>query len=188
MKSLTSIALRVFCRSRDRQRCIGSSAGSGRPARRYCQWQAPLPGRRPFHLPQPLWAGRQLQRSGAGPGQNGNAIRGFRGSVARSSKRHVGLFRCAIVAPGHCRHLCLCRVAAGPGVGKGYFDPQQLRGVRWRRQFLTSQPSNTQEHLHWCSASLICAPAIVRATGLMSVRSLRGPIGPQYARLWKQAE
>ena len=31
------------------------------------------------------------------------------------------------------------------------------------------------------AASLICAPAIVRATSLMPVRSLRGPIGPQYA-------
>jgi hypothetical protein len=31
------------------------------------------------------------------------------------------------------------------------------------------------------AASLICAPAIVRATSLMPVRRLRGPIGPQYA-------
>jgi len=31
------------------------------------------------------------------------------------------------------------------------------------------------------AASLICAPAIVRAANLMPVRSLRGPIGPQYA-------
>ena len=31
------------------------------------------------------------------------------------------------------------------------------------------------------AGSLICAPAIVRATSLMPVRSLRGPIGPQYA-------
>ena len=31
------------------------------------------------------------------------------------------------------------------------------------------------------AASLICAPAIVRAASLMPVRSLRGPIGPQYA-------
>ena len=31
------------------------------------------------------------------------------------------------------------------------------------------------------AASLLCAPAIVRAAGLMPVRSLRGPIGPQYA-------
>jgi hypothetical protein len=31
------------------------------------------------------------------------------------------------------------------------------------------------------AALLICAPAIVRATSLMPVRGLRGPIGPQYA-------
>ncbi len=31
------------------------------------------------------------------------------------------------------------------------------------------------------AASLIGAPAIVRAASLMPVRSLRGPIGPQYA-------
>ena len=31
------------------------------------------------------------------------------------------------------------------------------------------------------AASLTCAPAIVRATSLMPVHSLRGPIGPQYA-------
>ena len=31
------------------------------------------------------------------------------------------------------------------------------------------------------AASLICAPAIVRAANLMPVRRLRGPIGPQYA-------
>jgi hypothetical protein len=31
------------------------------------------------------------------------------------------------------------------------------------------------------AASLICAPAIVRAITLMPVRRLRGPIGPQYA-------
>ena len=31
------------------------------------------------------------------------------------------------------------------------------------------------------AASLLCAPAIVRAAGLMAVRSLRRPIGPQYA-------
>jgi hypothetical protein len=31
------------------------------------------------------------------------------------------------------------------------------------------------------AASLLCAPAIVRAASLMPVRSLRGPIGPQYA-------
>ena len=31
------------------------------------------------------------------------------------------------------------------------------------------------------AASLICAPAIVRAASLMPVRSLKGPIGPQYA-------
>ena len=31
------------------------------------------------------------------------------------------------------------------------------------------------------AASLICAPAIVRATSLMPVSRLRGPIGPQYA-------
>jgi hypothetical protein len=31
------------------------------------------------------------------------------------------------------------------------------------------------------AASLLCAPAIVRATSLMPVRSLGGPIGPQYA-------
>ena len=31
------------------------------------------------------------------------------------------------------------------------------------------------------AASLICAPAIVRAASLMPVRRLRGPIGPQYA-------
>ena len=31
------------------------------------------------------------------------------------------------------------------------------------------------------TASLICTPAIVRAASLMPVRSLRGPIGPQYA-------
>ena len=31
------------------------------------------------------------------------------------------------------------------------------------------------------AASLICAPAIVRATSLMPVRRLRGAIGPQYA-------
>jgi hypothetical protein len=31
------------------------------------------------------------------------------------------------------------------------------------------------------AASLICAPAIVRAASLMPVRSLRGPIGPQDA-------
>ena len=124
MKSLTSIALRVFAVAV----LSPVTGGSGRPARRHCQWQAPLPGRRLFHLPRPLRAGRQLQRSGAGPGQNGNAIRGFRGSVARSSKRHAGLFRCAIVAPGHCHLFATrCRVA-GPGVGKGYFDPQQLRG------------------------------------------------------------
>ena len=31
------------------------------------------------------------------------------------------------------------------------------------------------------AALLICAPTIVRAASLMPVRSLRGPIGPQYA-------
>jgi hypothetical protein len=31
------------------------------------------------------------------------------------------------------------------------------------------------------AALLICGPAIVRAASLMPVRSLRGPIGPQYA-------
>ena len=31
------------------------------------------------------------------------------------------------------------------------------------------------------AALLICAPAIVRATSLMPVRGLRGPMGPQYA-------
>jgi hypothetical protein len=31
------------------------------------------------------------------------------------------------------------------------------------------------------AASLLCAPAIVRAASLMPVRRLRGPIGPQYA-------
>ena len=31
------------------------------------------------------------------------------------------------------------------------------------------------------AASLICAPAIVRAASLMPVRRLRVPIGPQYA-------
>ena len=31
------------------------------------------------------------------------------------------------------------------------------------------------------AASLICAPAIVRAASLMPVRRFRGPIGPQYA-------
>jgi hypothetical protein len=31
------------------------------------------------------------------------------------------------------------------------------------------------------AASLLCAPAIVRAISLMPVRRLRGPIGPQYA-------
>ena len=31
------------------------------------------------------------------------------------------------------------------------------------------------------AVSLLCAPAIVRATSLMPVRRLRGPIGPQYA-------
>jgi hypothetical protein len=31
------------------------------------------------------------------------------------------------------------------------------------------------------AASLVCAPTIVRATSLMPVRRLRGPIGPQYA-------
>jgi hypothetical protein len=31
------------------------------------------------------------------------------------------------------------------------------------------------------AASLICAPAIVRAASLMPLRSLKGPIGPQYA-------
>jgi hypothetical protein len=31
------------------------------------------------------------------------------------------------------------------------------------------------------AASLMCAPAIVRAASLMPVRGLRGPIGPQYA-------
>ena len=31
------------------------------------------------------------------------------------------------------------------------------------------------------AASLLCAPAIVRAASLMSVHRLRGPIGPQYA-------
>jgi hypothetical protein len=31
------------------------------------------------------------------------------------------------------------------------------------------------------AASLICAPATVRAASLMPVRRLRGPIGPQYA-------
>ena len=31
------------------------------------------------------------------------------------------------------------------------------------------------------TVALICAPAIVRATSLMPVRRLSGPIGPQYA-------
>ena len=31
------------------------------------------------------------------------------------------------------------------------------------------------------AASLLCAPAIVRAASLMPVRRVRGPIGPQYA-------
>jgi hypothetical protein len=31
------------------------------------------------------------------------------------------------------------------------------------------------------SAVLVCAPAIVRAENLMPVRTLRGPVGPQYA-------
>jgi hypothetical protein len=31
------------------------------------------------------------------------------------------------------------------------------------------------------SATLICAPTIVRSTSPMAVRSFRGPIGPQYA-------
>jgi hypothetical protein len=31
------------------------------------------------------------------------------------------------------------------------------------------------------AASLVCAPAIVRAASLMPIRSLRVPLGPQYA-------
>jgi len=55
------------------------------------------------------------------------------------------------------------------------------RSQNWLKSKITMIYLMTRRSIFIGAASLLCAPAIVRAASLMPVRSLRGPIGPQYA-------
>jgi hypothetical protein len=90
---------------------------------------------------------------------------------------------------GALTNLPHCGKVVSTKVGCGRFDGKRSRAApsahRYRR---ARSPISNHEGLVTrrsifigAAASLICAPAIVRAASLMPVRNLRGPIGSHYA-------